>query len=43
MKEWFRKQLVTIKRNPSIIPLIVMCITCLIFNLKLTAYSKLLH
>lgn len=40
MKEWFRKQLVTIKRNPSIIPLVVMCITCLIFNLKLTAYSK---
>lgn len=40
MKEWFRKQLVTIKRNPSIIPLVVMCITCLIFNLKLTVYSK---
>ena len=40
MKEWFRKQLVTIKRNPSIIPLIIMCITCLVFNLKLTAYSK---
>ena len=40
MKEWFRKQLVTLKRNPNYIPLVFMLITCLIFNLKLTSYSK---
>lgn len=40
MKEWLRKQLVSLKRNPNYIPLVLMIIACLVFNLNLTAYSK---
>ena len=40
MKEWLRKQLVSLKRNPYYIPLFLMIISCLVFNLNLTAYSK---
>lgn len=40
MKEWFRKLLVSIKRNPNYIPLVFLCISCLVFNLNLTSFSK---
>ena len=38
--EWLRKKIVYVKRNPSIIPLIFMVISCLVFNLNLEDYSR---
>lgn len=38
--EWLRKKIVYVKRNPSIIPLIFMVISCLLFNLNLEDYSR---
>ena len=38
--EWLRKKVVYVKRNPSIIPLIFMVISCLVFNLNLEDYSR---
>lgn len=39
MKEWFRKKIVSLKRNPNYIPLIMIIVSCLAYNLKLTSYS----
>ena len=38
--EWVRKKVVMLKRQPNYIPLIMLCITCLVFNLKLTSFSN---
>lgn len=38
--EWLRKKIVYVKRNPSVIPLIFMVISCLVFNLNLEDFSK---
>lgn len=40
MKEWIRKRIVAIKRQPSIIPTVLLIISCLIFNLNLTDFSE---
>lgn len=40
IKEWFRKKLVSLKRNPQHIPLLMLCISCIVFNIRLTAYSN---
>lgn len=39
LKEWFRKRMVSLKRNPNQIPLLMLVISCLVFNLNLTSYS----
>jgi hypothetical protein len=39
IKEWFRKQMVMLKRNPHYIPLAMLVVSCLALNLKLTSYS----
>jgi glucan phosphoethanolaminetransferase (alkaline phosphatase superfamily) len=39
-KEWFRKKMVTLKRKPNHIPLTMLIISCLIFNLNLTSFSN---
>ena len=38
-KEWLRKRMVTLKRKPNYIPLLMLVVSCLVFNLKLTSYS----
>ncbi|MDD4212138.1 MAG: hypothetical protein PHY42_01920 [Bacilli bacterium] len=38
--EWLRKRIVMLKRQPNYIPLIMLCITCLVFNLRLTSFSN---
>jgi len=38
--EWLRKKVVMLKRQPNYIPLVMLCITCLVFNLKLTSFSN---
>jgi phosphoglycerol transferase MdoB-like AlkP superfamily enzyme len=40
IKEWFRKKLVTLKRRPFFIPLLMIIISCLVLNLSLTSYSN---
>lgn len=39
IKEWFRKKMVSLKRRPNIIPLLMIIISCFVLNLNLTAYS----
>lgn len=41
-KEYFRKKLVYLKRNPQIISLILIVITCFIFTFKLSLHSSAL-
>lgn len=38
--EWLRKKIVVLKRQPNYIPLIMLCITCFVFNIKLTSFSN---
>lgn len=38
-KEWWRKRLVTLKRHPNYIPLTMLIICCLVYNLNLTKMS----
>lgn len=38
--EWVRKRLVTLKRRPHYIPLIMLIITTLVFNIRLTSFSN---
>ena len=38
--EWVRKKIVLLKRQPNYIPLIMLCIACVVFNLKLTSFSN---
>ncbi|MDD3999459.1 MAG: hypothetical protein PHX62_01010 [Bacilli bacterium] len=38
-KEWLRKRLVILKHKPQQIPLLMLIISCLVFNLKLTSFS----
>lgn len=38
-KEWLRKRMVTLKRKPYYFPLLMLVVSCLVFNLKLTSYS----
>lgn len=40
IKEWFRKQLVNLKRNPQNIPLLMMVICTLYYSLNMTAFSN---
>ncbi len=39
MREWFRKKIVSLKRNPQMIALVFMVITMLVYNLNLTKFS----
>ena len=39
IKEFFRKRLVQLKRKPQIIPLILICISCMVYTFKLSNYS----
>ena len=39
MKEFFRKKIVGLKRNPSIIPMLMLVISFLVFSLNLTLMS----
>ncbi len=39
MKEFFRKKLVSLKRSPQIIPLIILVIACAIFTFNLNVHS----
>lgn len=39
MHEWFRKKIVTLKRNPHLIALVFMVITMLVYCLNLTKFS----
>lgn len=39
MKKWLRKRIVGLKRNTFHIPLLMIVITCLVFNFYLTDYS----
>ncbi len=40
IKEFFRKKIVSLKRNPSIIPLTMLLISFLVYSLNLTAVSN---
>lgn len=40
MKEFVRKKLVALKRNPTIIPMLMLCISFLVFSLNLTLMSN---
>ena len=40
IKEFFRKKLVSLKRNPSIIPLLMLLVTFLIYSFNLTYMSN---
>lgn len=40
IKEWFRKRLVSLKKKPSIIPLLFIAICCIIFNFNLTPITN---
>lgn len=39
-KEWLRKRMVTLKRRPYYIPLVMLIVSCLALNLKLTSFSN---
>ncbi len=39
IKEFFRKQIVTLKRNPSMIPLVMLVVSFLYYSLNLTSIS----
>lgn len=39
LKEWFRKKIVNLKRNPQIIPMIALVISFLVFSLNMTDVS----
>lgn len=39
VKEWFRKQLVSLKRNPQNIPLVMMAIATFYYALNMTSFS----
>ncbi len=39
MKEFFRKSIVSLKRNPSVIPLVMLLVAFLVFSLNLTDLS----
>ncbi len=40
MKEFWHKQLVDIKRMPQRIPLVLLCISCVVYTFNLTAHSN---
>lgn len=40
MKEWIRKRIVAIKRQPSIIPTVLLALSCVVFNFNLTDFSE---
>ncbi|MDO5111027.1 MAG: hypothetical protein Q4E65_01860 [Clostridia bacterium] len=40
MKEFFRKELVNLKRMPQRIPLALLCISCIVYTFHLTAHSN---
>ncbi len=40
IKEFFRKKLVGLKRNPQILPLLAIIIACMIYTFKLSNYSN---
>ena len=40
IREWFRKQLVNLKRNPQNIPLVMMAISTMYYALNMTSFSN---
>ena len=40
MKDYFRKQTVNLKRMPQRIPLLLLCISCMVYTFNLTAHSN---
>lgn len=39
IKEFFRKRIVQLKRKPQIIPLLLICLSCVVYTFELSNYS----